>query len=83
MNFEKFSALTQQIIASAQKKAESRSHAAIEPAHLLVALLEDSGNPVSQSLRDMGHLGSVKVLADKALQKASDGVGIFCRAKFI
>ncbi|MBP7845351.1 MAG: ATP-dependent chaperone ClpB [Proteobacteria bacterium] len=69
MNFEKFSALTQQIIASAQKKAESRSHAAIEPAHLLVALLEDSGNPVSQSLRDMGHLGSVKVLADKALQK--------------
>jgi ATP-dependent Clp protease ATP-binding subunit ClpB len=67
MNFEKLSSLTQEIVASAQKKAESRSHASIEPVHFLAALLEQGDNPVVQALRDLSQLGTTKAVTERAL----------------
>lgn len=49
MQMDKFTTLAQQALATAQSTAVARSHGALEPAHLLAAILED-GNGIGRSI---------------------------------
>ncbi|MBS1984249.1 MAG: ATP-dependent chaperone ClpB [Bdellovibrionales bacterium] len=82
MNFDRFTQMSQEALASAQKLAESRGHPAIEPAHLLSTLLEDEQSPVVSGLRKLNQLAAVREVAVAALKAlptvsgASSGRGL-------
>jgi ATP-dependent Clp protease ATP-binding subunit ClpB len=67
MNLEKFTQLSQAVLAQSQKNAETRSNPVIEPVHLLGALLEDSSGPVSAALSKLKMLDTVKQAQARAL----------------
>ncbi len=69
MNFDKYTQLSQQSLAAAQKLAESRRNPVVEAAHLLSILLEDGASPVVQFLGKSGLLEPSKTLAVNSLQK--------------
>ncbi len=54
MNPEKFTAKLQQALAEAQSIAVGRDHQYIEPAHLLIALIDQKGGTVSHLLAQAG-----------------------------
>ena len=53
MNLNKFTEKAQEAVLGAQNLAESRSHAQIEPEHLLVALVEQHDGVVPALLRKL------------------------------
>jgi ATP-dependent Clp protease ATP-binding subunit ClpB len=66
MNFEKYTEMSQRVLASAQKLAESQNNPTIEPVHVALALIEDSSSPVTQVLRQQGKLDAFKDVATQA-----------------
>jgi ATP-dependent Clp protease ATP-binding subunit ClpB len=54
MNLNKYTEKAQEAVLAAQKLADERSHAQIEPEHLLVALVEQHEGVVPEVLRKMG-----------------------------
>src|SRR5262245_25253476 len=54
MNINKYTEKAQEAILTAQRLAESMSHAQVEPEHLLVALVEQREGIVPEVLRKMG-----------------------------
>ncbi|NCN26654.1 ATP-dependent chaperone ClpB [bacterium] len=68
MNFEKYTAMTQQTLASAQKKAESSRNPTIDVPHLVWSMLQDQASPVLSALRSAKNLAIVKTITDKQLK---------------
>jgi ATP-dependent Clp protease ATP-binding subunit ClpB len=68
MNFDRYTQMSQQAVAAAQKAAESRSNPAIEPVHLLSSLIEEGGSPVITVLKGHKMLESVKEIAAAAIK---------------
>jgi ATP-dependent Clp protease ATP-binding subunit ClpB len=60
MNIERFTQLSQETLASAQKVAETRGNPALEPVHLLSVFLEDDTNPVAAALKKLKWLESAR-----------------------
>ncbi|MEX1212321.1 MAG: ATP-dependent chaperone ClpB [Balneolaceae bacterium] len=54
MNFNKFTIKAQEAVQAALELAQNRNHQAVEPAHLLMAMLADSENIVHQVLGKLG-----------------------------
>src|SRR5438105_15666604 len=54
MNINKYTEKAQEAILTAQRLAETMSHAQVEPEHLLVALVEQREGIVPEVLRKMG-----------------------------
>jgi len=48
--------MSQTVLATAQKLASTKSHAAVEPVHVLASLLDESGTPAIQALQNLGWL---------------------------
>ena len=63
MNFDKFTQMSQETLASAQKLAESKSNPTLEPAHILSVLLEDAGGPVVSALKKLKSLEAAREVA--------------------
>ena len=68
MNFERYTQLSQQILAQAQKLAQTRSNPTVEPAHVLAGLIEDSSGPVAVALKALNALAPARDLATTALR---------------
>jgi len=78
MNLERFTQLSQTLLAQAQKNAESRGNPVLEPAHLLGALLEDSTGPVSTALSKLKLLDAAQQIQGQVLRslpKVSNNAG--------
>jgi ATP-dependent Clp protease ATP-binding subunit ClpB len=70
MNFQKFTIKSQEAIQNAQEIASSYDHQAIEPVHLLGALVQDSEGVVATVLRKIGvNLDYVKLKVPELLGK--------------
>ncbi|MGM0507025.1 MAG: Clp protease N-terminal domain-containing protein, partial [Bacteroidota bacterium] len=54
MNFNKFTIKAQESVQAALELAQNRNHQAVEPAHLLMAMLADQENIVHQVLGKLG-----------------------------
>jgi ATP-dependent Clp protease ATP-binding subunit ClpB len=54
MNFNKFTIKAQEAVQAALELAQNENHQAVEPAHVLKALLSDSGNVTVQVLKKIG-----------------------------
>ena len=53
MNFDRYTQMSQEAVAAAQKLAEKQSNPVLEPAHLLSVVLDDTQNPVSTALKNL------------------------------
>jgi len=70
MNFNKFTLKSQEAVQNAQEIASSYSNQAIEPEHLLAALIQDSEGVVVPLLQKIGaNLNYVKIKINKAIEK--------------
>jgi ATP-dependent Clp protease ATP-binding subunit ClpB len=67
MNFDRYTQKSQSVIASAQKLAESRRHAAVEPAHVLAALL-DEPSPALKALQQLQWLSVCQEVSQAQLR---------------
>ena len=54
MTFDKFTIKAQEVVQEAVRMAEARRHQAIEPEHLLAAILKEGGQVTSFLLRKLG-----------------------------
>ncbi|MCC5912852.1 MAG: hypothetical protein JJU46_00635, partial [Balneolaceae bacterium] len=54
MNFNKFTIKAQEAVQAAIELAQNANHQAVEPAHILKALLSDSDNVTVQVLKKIG-----------------------------
>jgi len=75
MNFEKYTQMSQQVLAQSQKLAESRQNPAIEPSHVLTTLLEDSTSPVTMVLRNLKLLEVAREVATQSVKSLSQVTG--------
>ncbi len=66
MNFERYTELSQQALAEAQKRAEKAKNPVIEPAHLLEVLMEDMDGPVYRAVKKLEQAPIVKDVAESA-----------------
>jgi len=67
---DKMTIKTQESLAAAQESAARRSHSAIEPEHLLLALLEQEGGLVAPILQKIGaNAGHIRGKVEDALKK--------------
>jgi len=70
MNFNKFTIKSQEAVQNAQEIASSYSNQAIEPEHLLAALVQDSDGIVSPLLQKAGaNLDYIKIKINEAVEK--------------
>ncbi|TSA15965.1 ATP-dependent chaperone ClpB [bacterium] len=70
MNFNKFTLKSQEAVQNAQEIASSYSNQAIEPEHLLAALIQDSEGVVVPLLQKIGaNLNYVKIKINEAIEK--------------
>ncbi len=53
MNFERYTEMSQQALAEAQKRAERSKNPVIEPAHLLEVLIEDADGPIYRAMKKL------------------------------
>jgi ATP-dependent Clp protease ATP-binding subunit ClpB len=64
MNFDRYTELSQQALAEAQKRAEKARNPVIEPAHLLEVLLEDVDGPVFRAVKKLDAVPLVKDIVE-------------------
>lgn len=70
MRFDRFTLKAQEAVQAAQEIADKHNHQAIEPEHLLSALLDQEGGIVPPILQKLGvDPGSVKQMVEKALER--------------
>ena len=70
MNFNKFTLKSQEAVQNAQEIASSYSNQAIEPEHLLAALIQDSEGVVVPLLQKIGaNLKYLKIKINEAIEK--------------
>ncbi|MDP2885230.1 MAG: ATP-dependent chaperone ClpB [Ignavibacteria bacterium] len=70
MNFNKFTLKSQEAVQNAQEIASSYSNQAIEPEHLLAALIQDSDGVVVPLLQKIGaNLNYLKIKINEAIEK--------------
>ena len=70
MNFQKFTIKSQEAVQNAQELAASYNNQAIEPEHLLAALVQDSDGVVVPILQKVGaNVGYIKIKINEALGK--------------
>ncbi|MBI3586652.1 MAG: AAA family ATPase, partial [Ignavibacteriales bacterium] len=70
MNFNKFTIKSQEAVQNAQEIASSYSNQAIEPEHLLAALVQDSEGIVAPLLQKVGaNLNYIKIKINEAVEK--------------
>src|SRR5262245_44953443 len=70
MNFQKFTIKSQEAVQNAQEIAASYNNQAIEPEHLLAALVQDSEGVVVPILQKVGaNVGYIKIKINEALEK--------------
>jgi ATP-dependent Clp protease ATP-binding subunit ClpB len=70
MNFNKFTIKSQEAVQNAQEIASSYSNQAIEPEHLLAALVQDSEGIVPPLLQKVGaNLNYIKIQINEAVEK--------------
>jgi ATP-dependent Clp protease ATP-binding subunit ClpB len=67
MNFQKLTLKAQETLQKAQEIASANDHQAVEPVHLLLALLQDSGGIIPPMLLKLG--ANVEYLANKAQEE--------------
>lgn len=76
MNIEKYTQMAQQVLARAQKSAESAKAPALEPVHIVKELLSDSQGPVAQVVKALETGSALQAVIDKsykALPKVTGG----------
>ncbi len=66
---EKLTSSAQKALIDAQREAEERHHPAVEPLHLLAALINDTEGIVASALKENGDLGKISQEAKEALEK--------------
>jgi ATP-dependent Clp protease ATP-binding subunit ClpB len=70
MNFQKFTIKSQEAVQNAQEIASSYNNQAIEPEHLLAALVQDSEGVVVPILQKLGaNLNYIKIKINEAVEK--------------
>ena len=70
MNFQKFTIKSQEAVQTAQEIAASYNNQAIEPEHLLAALVQDSEGVVVPILQKVGaNVGYIKIKINEAMEK--------------
>jgi hypothetical protein len=70
MNFQKFTIKSQEAVQNAQEIASSYNNQAIEPEHLLAALVQDSEGVVVPILQKLGaNLNYIKIKVNEAVEK--------------
>ncbi|MEK6755549.1 MAG: ATP-dependent chaperone ClpB [Bacteroidota bacterium] len=70
MNFNKFTLKSQEAVQNAQEIASSYSNQALEPGHLLAALVQDSEGIVAPLLQKVGaNLNYLKIKINEAIEK--------------
>jgi ATP-dependent Clp protease ATP-binding subunit ClpB len=70
MNFQKFTIKSQEAVQNAQEIASSYNNQAIEPEHLLAALVQDSEGVVAPILQKLGaNLNYIKIKVNEAVEK--------------
>jgi ATP-dependent Clp protease ATP-binding subunit ClpB len=70
MNFQKFTIKSQEAVQTAQEIAANYNNQAIEPEHLLAALVQDSEGVVVPILQKVGaNVGYIKIKINEALEK--------------
>lgn len=67
MNFERFTHLSQQSLAQAQKLAESRKNPVVEAPHLLSVILEEGSSPVVDLLKSKKLLESARSVVSQQI----------------
>ncbi len=68
MNIDRFTHLSQQALAAAQKEAEARSNPVIEPVHLFRALLQEESGTVRSVLEKLKLKNSAESAAERVLK---------------
>ncbi len=70
MNFKKFTLKSQEAIQTADEIAGSYNNQAIEPEHLLAALIQDAGGIITDMLRKLGaNINTIKIKANELMEK--------------
>ena len=67
MNFERFTHLSQQSLAQAQKLAEARKNPVVEAPHLLSVILEEGSSPVVDLLKAKKLLESARSVVSQQI----------------
>ncbi len=76
MNFQKFTIKSQEAVQNAQEIAASYSNQAIEPEHLLAALVQDSEGVVLPILQKVGaNVNYIKIKINEAIEKLPKVLG--------
>lgn len=75
MNFEIYTELSQKVVAASQKLAEKYKNPVIEPPHLALALVEDTGSPVVKVLNVVSKLEVFRSVAEELLGQLSKVAG--------
>ena len=75
MDFEKYTQLSQQTVAAAQKLAENRRNPVIEPAHLATAILEEAESPVTAALKKLNLLPQIREVTAQAMKRLPEVSG--------
>jgi ATP-dependent Clp protease ATP-binding subunit ClpB len=72
---EKLTSSAQKALIDAQREAEERHHPAVEPLHLLAALINDTEGIVASALKENGDLGKISQEVKEALEKMPQVAG--------
>jgi ATP-dependent Clp protease ATP-binding subunit ClpB len=84
MNFQKFTIKSQEAIQNAQEIAANYGNQAIEPEHLLAALVQDSEGVVVPILKKLGvNVDHIRIKVNEALEKLSKVTGAGIGNQFI
>jgi ATP-dependent Clp protease ATP-binding subunit ClpB len=75
MNFERFTTLSQESLAQAQKLAESKNHSVVDVPHLVESILSDSSAPVARALQKLGQLDSARIANLEKLKRLPTSTG--------
>ena len=72
---EKLTSSAQKALIDAQREAEERHHPAVEPLHLLAALINDTEGITASALKENGDLGKISQEVKEALEKMPQVAG--------
>ena len=72
---EKLTSSAQKALIDAQREAEERHHPAVEPLHLLAALINNTEGIVASALKENGDLGKISQEVKEALEKMPQVAG--------
>ena len=72
---EKLTSSAQKALIDAQREAEERHHPAVEPLHLLAALINDTEGIAASALKENGDLGKISQEVKEALEKMPQVAG--------